>query len=145
MVTLQRGHLVRGLLAKAPDSEKARDAEAVYPPFAPQTPPLQADNSRGLLASSERWRLRCLVHTASRQRAAAERSTVLPQDHLVATMSETTSQLTQAHFANGKLSGEGPLKDGQHHGPWRFWHANRKPKAAGEYLNGQLEWWRENG
>ncbi len=52
-------------------------------------------------------------------------------------------------FTDGKLSAEGPLRDGKRNGKWKFYYRNGLLKATGELLDGELEgyweWWRENG
>lgn len=52
-------------------------------------------------------------------------------------------------FADGSLSGEGPVKNGKRHGKWTWYYKYGGLKAVGKYANGELdgcwEWWRENG
>ncbi len=52
-------------------------------------------------------------------------------------------------FANGKISGEGILENGQRQGTWVFYYRNGQVKAKVSYLQGELnldcQWWRENG
>ncbi len=52
-------------------------------------------------------------------------------------------------FADGKISGEGLLENGQRKGNWIFYYRNRQVKAKVSYLNSELnlecQWWHENG
>ena len=56
--------------------------------------------------------------------------------------SKRTEKLNGEHkilFAKSKLSGEGHLQNGKHHGPWKFYYQNGALKAIGEYRNGELD------
>jgi antitoxin component YwqK of YwqJK toxin-antitoxin module len=66
--------------------------------------------------------------------------------------SSNTELLNGQHkelFTNGGLSGEGQIKNGKHHGKWKFYYQNGVVNASGKYIDGELdgyrEWWRENG